>query len=77
MARTAVRTALTRDGERVALVPGPASTTPAPAPLATGPGAVGLAWANHVMNGPRCSTPASHERPEHLHQRKKRAMAWA
>ena len=72
MDRTAVSTALTRDGDRAAWVPGPAKTEAEPGPEATGP-----AGASQVMNSPSWPTPASHERPEHLHQRRNRAMAWA
>ena len=44
-----------------------------------GPGTRGRrpAWASHVMNKARCSTPACHDRPVRAHQRRNSAIACA
>ena len=76
MPRTAVNTALIRDGDRAGAAPGPANTTD-PARAAPALEASGPAWASHVMNSPNRSTPACQDRPVRAHHRRNNAIACA
>jgi hypothetical protein len=73
MPRTAVSTALIRRAERTGALPGPASTTAAPAG-APRPETAGPACASQVMNSPSCPIPACQVRPDLAHHRRNSAM---
>src|SRR5271166_4107320 len=71
MPRTAVSTPLIRDAQRTAAAPGPATTTLAASSTD------GRAWASHVMNNAKPSTPACQDRPDRAHQRRNNAIECA